>query len=115
MTPVEKQIAALEAKIAKERAKLSDAKAKAAVQNRKRDTRKKILFGYAFLDWLTTLPKSERKRILRLVHVRLKERERTAFPLAEILNDVDVAASANISERKDDVATAQLPFPSESF
>ena len=113
MTPTEKQIAALETKIARERAKLADARAKAADQSRKRDTRRKILFGYAFLDWLTTLPKPERQRILRTVHVRLKERERIAFPLAEILQDIDAAAATHVSERTDDADTAQLPFPSD--
>lgn len=113
MTPTEKQIAALEAKIAREREKLADAKAKAAAQSRKRDTRCKILFGYAFLDWLTTLTKPERHRILKLVHTRLKERERIAFPFAEILNDVDAVAAAHISAKKDAAETAQLPFPSE--
>lgn len=113
MTHTEKQIAALEAKIAREREKLADAKAKAAAQSRKRDTRRKILFGYAFLDWLTALPRSERQRILKLVHVRLKERERIAFPLAEILNHVDAAAVAHTSAKKDDADTAQLPFPLE--
>ncbi|MBP0485178.1 hypothetical protein [Sagittula salina] len=113
MTPTEKQIAALEAKIARERAKLADAKAKAADQSRKRDTRRKILFGYAFLDWLTTLAKAERQRFLRIVHVRLKERERIAFPLAEILHDIDAAAAAHVSARTDDTETAQLPFPSD--
>lgn len=113
MTPTEKQIAALEAKIAREREKLADAKAKAAAQSRKRDTRCKILFGYAFLDWLTSLPKPERQRILKLVHVRLKERERIAFPLAEILIDVDAAAEAHVSARTEDAETAQLPFPAD--
>jgi hypothetical protein len=77
-----------------------------------RNTRKKILLGYAFLDWLTTLPKPERQRILKLVHVRLKEKERTAFPLAEILRDLNAAAADQISTKKDEVETARLPFPS---
>jgi hypothetical protein len=33
--------------------------------------------------------------------------------LAEILNDVDAAAAAHISAKKDAAETAQLPFPSE--
>lgn len=111
MTPTEKQIATLEAKIAREREKLADAKAKAVAQSRKRDTRRKILFGYAFLDWLTTLPQPERKRILTLVHTRLKERERGAFPLADVLRDVDAVAKERIALRKDETQTAQLPFP----
>lgn len=111
MTPVEKQIAALEEKIARERAKLADAKVKAAAQHRKRDTRRKILFGYAFLDWLTTLPSNERKRIASLVHGRLKPRERETFPLREVLQDLAEAAAARATPPEDRAPdTGSLPF-----
>ncbi|WCE69473.1 hypothetical protein PL336_11750 [Sulfitobacter faviae] len=112
MPPIEKQIAALEEKIAKERAKLADAKAKAALQNRKRDTRRKVLFGYAFLDWASSLPRSERKRIVGLVHARLAEREREAFPLSDVLLSIDATAKEKTpSKPKTDPETAFLPFP----
>ncbi|HEY9038620.1 MAG TPA: hypothetical protein VIN05_06730 [Roseovarius sp.] len=97
MTPIQKQIVVLEEKISRERAKLADAKAKAAAQNRKRDTRRKILFGYALLDWASTLPQPERKRILSLIHARLKKRERVAFPLREALDDVEAIAEGRRS------------------
>lgn len=115
MTPIEKQIATLEEKIARERAKLADAKAKAAVQSRKRDTRRKILFGYALLDWASTLPQPERKRILSLIHARLKKREREAFPLREVLGDVEVIAQGRRSSSpEEDTMTVSLPFPSSN-
>ena len=114
MTPVEKQIAALEEKIARERAKLADAKVKAAAQHRKRDTRRKILFGYAFLDWLATLPPAERKRIASLVHGRLKSREREAFPLREVLQELaEVAPPRSATEAEKGPDTADLPFNGE--
>ena len=112
MTPIEKQIAALQEKISRERAKLADAKAKAASQSRKRDTRKKILFGYALLDWASTLPQPERKRILSLIHARLKTREREAFPLREALGDVEAIAERRRSSPPEEVTgTGSLPFP----
>ena len=111
MTPIEKQIAASEAKIMKERAKLADAKAKAAAQNRKRDTRRKVLFGYAFLDWTATLPQAERKRIVSLVHARLKRREREAFPLRDVLQQIAEPAVEQHLEGDEKDPTEDLPLP----
>ncbi|WP_353475480.1 hypothetical protein PVT71_18125 [Salipiger sp. H15] len=112
MTHTEKQIATLVAKIARERQKLADAKAKAAAQSRKRDTRRKILFGYAFLDWLTTLSSTERKRIASLVHGRLTQRERDAFPLREVLRQIAEAAVEQPSRGDEKDPTGTLPFHS---
>tara|TARA_R100000687_G_scaffold72940_1_gene63297 strand:+ start:3237 stop:3587 length:351 start_codon:yes stop_codon:yes gene_type:complete len=111
MPPLEKQIAALEAKIVKERAKLADAKAKAAMQIRKRDTRRKILFGYAFLDWTSNLPRLERNRIVGLVHAQLKVKEREAFPLREVLRDIEARANKQVNpESTTDPVAPCLPF-----
>ena len=59
----------------------NDAKAKAAAQSRKRDTRRKILFGYAFLDWLTTLPQPERKRLASALHLAQRGQRRKQLRL----------------------------------
>ncbi len=77
MSSIEKQIAALEEKIARERARLSDAKARAVAENRKRDTRRKILYGAAYLSGLATLSERQREQSLERVHAQIrKQRDR---------------------------------------
>lgn len=77
MTTLEKQINALEKKIVRERARLSDAKARAAAEHRKRDTRRKILYGAAYLSGLNTLSEQQRRQSLERVHAHIRtERDR---------------------------------------
>lgn len=73
MSPLELQIAALEKKIARERERLSNAKARAVAENRKRDTRRKILYGAAYLSALATLPERQREQSLERVHAHIRK------------------------------------------
>ncbi len=100
MTPVEKQIAALEEKIARERARLSDAKARAVAENRKRDTRRKILYGAAYLSGLETLSERQREQSLERVHAQIRnQRDREFLGLSIAIDErtIETDSVAQIS------------------
>ncbi|SFO34424.1 hypothetical protein SAMN04487859_12919 [Roseovarius lutimaris] len=109
MSSIETQIAQVQKRIDQERARLKDLRARDGAQKRKRDTRRKIIFGYAFLEWLAARPADERRRLLTAVHAGLKDRERQDFPLDVTLKELAEAdPSPETPERHD--PTPCLPF-----
>tara|TARA_Y100000588_G_C13901058_1_gene772877 strand:+ start:85 stop:369 length:285 start_codon:yes stop_codon:yes gene_type:complete len=94
MSPIEQKIAALEEKVARERARLSDAKARATQEARKRETRRKILYGAAYLSGLKTLSDRQREQSLERIHAHiLKEKDRKFLGLSV---DLEVPKSATL-------------------
>jgi hypothetical protein len=63
MSPTKKKIAALTKEIEQKNALLSDLSQKAKEELRRADTRKKILYGGAFLAYLTTLSPEQKERV----------------------------------------------------
>ncbi len=109
MSKIETRIEQVQKRIDQERARLRDLKAREGAQKRKRDTRRKIVFGYAFLKWLAAHPAGERRRILSAVHATLKDREKQDFPLDVTLKELAERDPKHETPNRHD-PTPRLPF-----
>ncbi len=86
MTNIDQKIADAEKKIERERQKLRDLKAQSTKQERKDDTRRKILYGAAYLAGLSTLPERQREQSLDRIHSHIwskKDRDFLKLPMAD--------------------------------
>ena len=81
------KIKKLEDQIAQRRAKLSDLKAVEAKQNRKDEARRKIIYGAAYLQALSTLDEDLRKRSLAKIETHITRPTDRVFLNLEPLED----------------------------
>lgn len=89
MSTIEQKIKAKEERIQREKAQLKELQAKARSDARKRDTRKKVVCGYAFLKWLGDLKIEQQRSILSRVASHMSEKDRLAFPAQDILQELE--------------------------
>ena len=78
MPKIDEQIAEIEKKMEQHRNRLKDLKAQATKQERKDDTRRKLLYGAAYLAGLETLSIEAQRRSLKRVELNImrpKDRE----------------------------------------
>jgi hypothetical protein len=104
---VEDQIAALEARMAQEQARLRDLKAQATKQERRDDARRKLLYGAAWLAALDALSEDARRRSLDRVEKHISRAKDRAFLGLEPLEEPDEAPEALTGDRP---VTRDLPF-----
>lgn len=131
MADYERRIARLEAKMAQERARLNDLKAQKNREERRNDTRRKILLGAAFEAMVETFEASRRKKSFEKLHEFIRRDRDREFLGLEPLPEADDAPKSEtpaqpkrhrqadadgIEERtsgktdEDDPETPNLPF-----
>ena len=79
MVNIDQKIAAAEKKIDRERQKLRDLKAQSSKQERRDDTRRKILYGAAYLAGLSTLSERQREQSLERIHALIRSQRDRDF------------------------------------
>jgi hypothetical protein len=79
MTKYADQIAKVEEKLEQQRQRLRNLKAQETKQERKDDTRRKILYGAAFLSLIDDLPEERQKASLDKVQQRIRAAKDRAF------------------------------------
>ena len=91
MADYDKRIAKLEARMAQERAKLSDLRAQQTRQERRDDTRRKILLGAAFEAMVETFEASRREKSFEKLHDFIRRDRDREFLGLEPLPEADDA------------------------
>ncbi|MEE4210704.1 MAG: hypothetical protein V2I43_15740 [Parvularcula sp.] len=108
MPKIDEQIAEIEKKMEQHRNRLRDLKAQATKQERKDDTRRKLLYGAAYLLALDSLTEDARKRSLDRIEAHItrpKDREFLELPRLKDRN-----GGGPTVNRKDESVTSDLPF-----
>jgi hypothetical protein len=112
MPKITAQIEDIERKMEQHRNRLRGLKAQATKQERKDDTRRKLLYGAAYLCGLETLTADARQRSLDRVESHItRPKDREFLGLAPLPAMEEMSKNA---EPKDEGGTANLPFPSSS-
>lgn len=79
MSKLDEKIARLEQEIAQQRARLSDLAQRKMAEDRKAETRRKIIYGGAFLAHVADLPAEKRARILSAIHKYINRKADRGF------------------------------------
>ncbi len=107
MPKIDEQIADIEKKMEQHSNRLRDLKSQATKRERKEDTRRKILYGAAYLVSLDTLSEDARRRSLTRVEAqitRLTDRQFLGLPKRAINDET----SHNVEHSSNE--TPNLPF-----
>lgn len=109
MAKVEQKIQDIEKKIEQKRQQVRDLKAMATRQERKDDTRRKILYGAAFLSAVKAQAADAQEKSLARLHAHIRNPKDRAFLGLPVLKDV----SRGIEKAKAGLALGEgqnLPF-----
>ncbi|MBG64639.1 MAG: hypothetical protein CMN13_12575 [Roseobacter sp.] len=79
MSKSQKRIEALTKEIEQKKALLSDLAQKAKEEDRRKETRKKILYGGAFLAYLAALPPEKKRLATAAIEARITNRKDRQF------------------------------------
>lgn len=79
MSKSQRRIEALTKEIEQKKALLSDLAQKAKEENRRNETRRKILYGGAFLAYLAALPPDKKRQATAAIEARITNRKDRHF------------------------------------
>ena len=108
MPTIDQQIDALEKKVEQYHTRLRDLKVRASKQRHKDNTRRKVLYGAAFLLYLDSIGEEERKRCLERVEACIsRSKDREFLGLQPLLRP---SAGNQTTPNESEDVTGELPF-----